>query len=168
MSDKVNMTIEDIEEMMTRLGGPAEDDPRPEAREAAKRALADVFTPEGRARMEHEFRERKEQEKAEEHAQAMAVSLSDVKSRAFARAHRADKAVEANYAFASKHTDLPDIADKFGDRARMEDQAEATHTLIGTIAEVGIRTNRTLSRIDDTLERIAVALETANNMRGDD
>ena len=65
MSDEVNMTIEDIEEMMTRLGGPAED-------------------------------------------------------------------------------------------------------LIGTIAEVGIRTNRTLSRIDDTLERIAVALETANNMRGDD
>lgn len=150
MSDEVSMALEEIEEMMTRMGGPA-----------------DVLTPEGRARVEHEIREQEEQEKAEAHAQAMAVSLSDVKSRAFARAHRADKSVAANYAFVSEHAHLPDIADKFGDRARREDQIEATHTLIGTIAEVGIRTNRTLSRIDDTLERIAVALETANNMKGD-
>ena len=100
-----------------------------------------------------------------EKAEARGTDLLDVKEEAFRRMKYAKACSEKNRMTArTSMAASPSTAATIDRLAEREDWIEQASRAVGTLAEVGLSTGRRLRNIDSTLERIAAAMEHANEI----
>lgn len=122
--------------------------------------------------------EKREQAKAERTDEARAKSLDDFKTEFGVRSKRAEEcagsaslrkqvAMLGVLEDKDREDDWKEKLAKSTEDLRREDRHQFEHGFASMVAEIGIQLNRRLREQNESLDRIAVALENANYTKGD-